>query len=389
MLYAPKQLRQRSIHSGRLERWLGADRIDTLASQFRNGGGPGVKWYGPPVNLADVPGSVWVTGDGDFVGSFDRGFVASAADSLADHLRRLWREAGRPFYIKEPLLGAGFADIPDLIERMRTGYSQYPSGNIQKVGGTGVANVAKDLWFLGNVPVIGYAGSFASGGTVNSKTTTGAMNFNNPSAGTLHLIGADLSASVLNNSVMIYDRIFSWGDSAVTTPQSVTGTPSRYQSTTVGDADYASGNFIFVSVPSAQTMGARNWTTVIYTDQDGNTGITLPTVAGNSAALQAGDLVNPSGTWFCPLASGDTGIKNLTQWQVSVGSGLAQYIAIAHSLGVCMFPQLNGVIPFDWATRRELAPRVFDDACIALMELPKPSTATTTYAGQITLVNAP
>ncbi|WP_311965189.1 hypothetical protein, partial [Acinetobacter baumannii] len=58
------------------------------------------------------------------------------------------------------------------------------------------------------------------------------MAFDNPSSGTLHLIGADFSASVANNAVMLYDRIFDVAKTMNSTAtEAVTGVPTRYQST--------------------------------------------------------------------------------------------------------------------------------------------------------------
>ena len=85
-----------SVHSGRLERWLGRDRIEHLSGHMRG-------WYGPPICLLDCPGSVWMGKDGDFVGDFDRGFFHSAADGMRDYLRRLWQEAGKPVYHRSTL----------------------------------------------------------------------------------------------------------------------------------------------------------------------------------------------------------------------------------------------------------------------------------------------
>ena len=114
-LFKPKSIKRLSTHSGRLERWLGREKIDQLSNNFRHGGGQNIPWYGPPVNLSDVPGSVWVCGDGDFVGDIDRGFFSSAADSMADHIRSLWRRAGRPIYIPEQQLSVGFSDRKSVV----------------------------------------------------------------------------------------------------------------------------------------------------------------------------------------------------------------------------------------------------------------------------------
>ena len=65
------------IHSARLERWLGADRLSYLSQSM-------VGWYSKPIPLLDVPGCVAVDCHGDFVGSFDRGGYYSAADALDD-----------------------------------------------------------------------------------------------------------------------------------------------------------------------------------------------------------------------------------------------------------------------------------------------------------------
>ncbi|MCA3575565.1 MAG: hypothetical protein IOC86_16720, partial [Aestuariivirga sp.] len=142
----PALIRRRSIHSGRLERWLGAERIESLSRHFREGGGKRQPWYGPPVNIPDCPGSVWICGDGDFAGDFDRGFFESAADSFASHLKNLWKAAGRPFYVREhrhaPFFGAGFASISDALARASSGYSQLLNGNIAKSGPTGVVGAA-------------------------------------------------------------------------------------------------------------------------------------------------------------------------------------------------------------------------------------------------------
>lgn len=391
MLYHPKAIKRLSTHSGRLERWLGAERLEQLSHNFLNGGGQGIPWYGPPINLADVPGSVWIGGDGDFTGDLGRGFFASAADSLADHLRRLWRGAGKPVYLREPQFGAGFSSIADAVLKARTGYRQYPEGNIAKTSITGFANSAETLWSVGTNPAAGAAASAAPGGRVPTKATTGAMWFNNPSAGTLHLTGADFSASVINTSLMLYDRIFDVDkQTGSTAAEAVTGVPTRYQSTTATDEDYIGGNFCFIEATGLHNATPFNWTVCQYTDEAGNAGQNFQSVL-SLANTPAGTFVLPAFTWFLPLDTGDTGVKELTQMQRdgTGGGGASCQFVLAHSIGVMMFPQINDLIPFDWLTVRNLAPRIFDDACLALFELPKPSTAATIYTGTIQVVNAP
>lgn len=365
----------RHVPSQRLERWLGSDRVEKLSRDFRD-------WYGPPVNLIDVPGSVWVTKGGDFVGPFDHGYFGSAADNFRDYLKRAWRELGRH---QPAMAAAGFASISDALLRASGGFEQLLNGTISKTGPTGVVGVASSLWRVGAQPAAGGAGSAAPGGRAPTKATTGAMAFNNPASGTTHLTGADFSASVINNALLVYDRIFDVAKTmASAATESVTGVPTRYQSSTASAADYAGGNFLMIEVGgTALAATAHNWTTCLYRNQAGTDNQTLPSVTGNASAI-VDRLDQPANTWFCPLASGDSGIMDLAQMQcsASVATGAINFV-IGHPLGVMLFPVINALLPFNWLTNRRLAPRIFDDACIALLELPKPATTATVYNGML------
>lgn len=339
-------------------------------------------WYGPPIHLIDVPGSVRVTKDGDFIGPFERGVFYSALDAFEDHLRSIARGLSKP---GPAMAYAGFASISDALSRASQGFAVNFNGAVTKTGPTGVANVTSSLWRLGASPAAGGAPGAAPGGTAFSKATTGAMQWTNPAAGTMRLVGADLSASVINNSLLIYDRIFGVVKTmASTSTEAVTGVPTRFQSTVATSEDYAAGNFLSIEVGgTALAATAHNWTTCLYTDQDGNTGATLPSVTGNSGAI-VDRLDQPIGPWWCPLASGDFGIQQLDQMQcsASVATGVVWFV-IGHPLGICSFPVINSLLPFDWLTNRNQAPYIPNDACIALYELCKPSTTATTYTGQI------
>ena len=386
MLHAPKTIKRRSIHAGRLERWLGKEKIEFLADSMRNGGGPGERWYWQPINVRDVPGSVWVTADGDFVGDFDRGFFDSALDSLSRHLRDLWKAAGKPIYQPEPVLGVGFASISDALSKASSGYQQ--AFNWTKNGTTGVAGTTSSLWLVGAQPAAGGNGAAAPGGTAHTSANTGAIGYTNPSTGTMHLTGADMMSSIAANALMLYDRLFSVAKTMNSTAtEAVTGVPTRYQSTTATAMDYIGGNFTFVEVATVLPATAHNWTVCTYTDQ-ANAASTLPSVTGVSAAVvNAQDRV---GGWFNPLETGDVGIKALTQMQCSalVASGAVNFV-IGHPIGIMAFPLANMNTPFDWLTNRNQAPRIFDSACLALLELTKPSTTAASYSGVTYMLNAP
>lgn len=205
----------------------------------------------------------------------------------------------------------------------------------------------------------------------------------------MHLVGADVSASVINNSLLVYDRLFSVAKTmASVATEAVTGVPTRYQSTTATDPDYIGDNFGFIEVGgTALAATAHNWTVCTYTDQAGAAS-TLPSVAGNSSAI-VDRFDQPLQQWFVPLESGDVGIKAWTQMQcsASVATGAINF-CIGHPIGFMSFPVINSMLPFDWLTNRDQAPRIFDNACLAFMEPLKPATGTCTYTGRIVLTNA-
>lgn len=362
----------RPIHAGRIERWLGTEKVLHLQNCMRG-------WYGRPICLRDVPGSVWITADGDFVGTFDRGHFASAFDQLSEY----WRRLGVP---NHALAGAGFASISDALSRASQGFSQ--RRQINKVGPTGVVGATSTLWRVGPQPAAGGAGAAAPGGTAHVDSNTGGVLYNNPASGTLHLVGADFAASVINNSLLMYDRLFSVAKTMNSTAtEAVTGVPTRYQSTTATDMDYIGDNFGFIEVFTALPATAHNWTVCLYTDQAAASS-TLPSVTGNSSAI-IDRLDQPVQQWFVPLESGDVGIKAWTQMQCSalVASGAINF-CIGHPLGFMSFPVINSVLPFDWLTNRDQAPRIFDDACIAFLEPLKPATGTCTYTGRFQMTSA-
>jgi len=376
--HAHKRAPINSADSSKVERWLGAEKIAHLQDCMRG-------WYGRPICLLDVPGSLWITADGDFVGHVNGGYFGSALDVFEAKLRRYWHALSQPQY---GYSNAGFASISDALSRASQGFSQRRP--FAKVGPTGVVGATSSLWRLGPQPAGGTAPAAAPGGTAFSSATTGALVFANPASGTNHLVGADVSASVINNSLLVYDLIFGVAktmNSAAT--EAVTGVPTRYQSTTATVEDYIGDNFGFIQVGgTALAATAHNWTVCQYVNQTGAGTSTLPSLTGNASAI-VDRLDHPVQQWFAPLGSGDVGIRNWTQMQCSaaVATGVVWFM-IGHPLGFMSFPVINSLLPFDWLTNRDQAPRVFDNACVAFLEPLKPATTTTTYTGRLVTTSA-
>jgi hypothetical protein len=131
---------------------------------------------------------------------------------------------------------------------------------------------------------------------------------------------------------------------------------------------------------------AHNWTTCLYTDEGGNAS-TLPSLTGNSGN-NARRLDHPLNQWFAPLASGDVGIRTLTQMQCSATvTGICSFV-IGHPLGFLTVPISIFHFLQDFVSRRSLAPRVFDDACLAFLDCLAPINCAPTISGHLELTNA-
>jgi hypothetical protein len=369
---------QLATHAGQLDRWLGAENVAALSRNMRD-------WYGPPIAVGGVPGHVWAHKGGDFRGRISEGGFASAldiAESLARRLRRGYRHA-----IRSQQLNTGFASLSDLISEATTGKRREYS--FLKNGSTGVVAVTSSLWRLGVSPAAGAAPAAAAGGTAYTNASTGAFPFTNPSSpDTQHFVSGYPLASVAGNTLLLYDQLFGCAKTVNSnTTEAVTGVPTRYQSTTPSAMDYVGGNFLFILVGgTALAATAHNHTVVTYTDQAGAAS-TMPSLTGVSGAI-TDRLDHPVGQWYCPLEAGDVGIKTLTQMQHSaaIATGVLWYM-IGHPIAWMPCPLANLVCVADGLNTAFNLTRIFDNACLALLEVCKPSTTATNYTGSFTSVD--
>lgn len=364
-----------ATHAARLDRWLGPGVAERVSRAMQG-------WYGPPIAVGGVPGRVFVGKDGDFRGRIQAGEHAGALDRVdqfvAEGVRRIRRGARR--------VGAanmGFASFSDMISEV-TANGKTMTFPFLKSGPTGVVNVTSTLWRLGSQPAAGAVGAAAPGGTAHASTDTGAFNqLQTVSTDTQHFVNGAPFASVAGNTLLLYDRLFAVGKTmASSTTEAVTGVPTRYQSTTSSAANYIGGNFGFIEVGgTALAATAHNWTVCKYTNQAGTTGVTLPSVTGNSGAI-VDRLDQPAGGWFVPLASGDTGIGAWSQMQcsASVATGVISF-CIGHPIAMMPCPIANMACTIDGLTTAFNLVRIFDSACLALLEILKPATTATTYTG--------
>ena len=370
-------MRRASTHAARLERWLGAEEVARLSASMR-------MWYGPPIALANVPGNVWACPGGDFHGRIKAGEHSHLLDFAAQRARRIVRQFARR---QHSMTYAGFSSLSDLISEATAGGKKYIFPFI-KNGATGVVAVTSSLWGLGAQPAAGANASAAPAGDAPTDATTGAFTFLNPTGGdTLHFTTGYTAGSVINNTLLLYDRLFQVNKTMNSTAtQAVTGVPTRYQNQTAGTVDYIGGNFLFVEVGgTALAATAHNWTVCLYTDQ-GGVSSTLPSLTGNSGAIVR-RLDHPVGQWFAPLASEDVGIKALTQMQASalVATGVINFV-IGHPIALFPHPVANLIFVADGINTAFNLTRIFDDAALAFLEVVKPATTATNYTGWLEAV---
>lgn len=382
-------------HSDRLERWLGKETVERVSREF------GSFYY--PIPLHGVPGNVMVMPGGDFTGEINGGAFLSAQDGAATVLKKIKAAADAQVRRHKALgtlielikgenanmasIGA-FASIDSVVAAFTGGKGQTINFAKTGVASNAIGN-ANDLWTRAGFPVAGAAAAAAPGGTVPTSATTGALPFKNiGTANSGHYLNWALSASVINNSLLLYDRIFAVSKTMnSTTTQAVTGVPTRYQNTTAGANDYIGGNFCFPTNPTTVLAAtAHNWTVCTYLDEANAAG-TFPSIAGVSACVVGGvDLA--VGSWFMPLAAGDVGVKALTQMQCSaaVATGTIDFV-IGHPIAVNACPVANLACLDDGLYTALNLASILDDACLSFLELPKPATTATNYSGILRAVS--
>lgn len=383
-------------HSDRLDRWLGADKVAEISARFG-------RFY-HPISLHGVPGNVRVMPGGDFTGEIKAGEFLSAKDGAAITLKKL-RTAAENKVRHNVALGTlidmiraedsrlasvgAFASVDAVIAAYTGGKGQTLMFMKAGTAANAIGN-SEDLWIAAGTPPAGGAGAAAPGGAACTVATTGALGFSNlGAANSGHYLNWALTASVANNSLLLYDRLFHVAKTMNSTAtESVTGVPTRYQNGTAGAVDYIGGNFCFPMIPTTVLPAtAHNWTVCQYTDQGSATGNSFSMFAGVSACTVGGvDLA--AGDWFLDLDAGDTGVKALTQMQCSalVATGTVTFV-IGHPIAINACPIANIACVDDGLyTALNLTP-ILDSACLTFLEVTKPATTATNYSGFLRAVS--
>lgn len=306
------------------------------------------------------------------------GQLSPAIDYATGRIKAIIRGAVR----SQPyVFNTGFASLSDLIAK--AGQGRRNVFNFNKAGQIGTTGGSSSLWFAGSNPPAGNVPSAAPGGDALTSASTGVFGLVNAISGeTQHFVRAELRSDQING-LLLYDRLFQVAKAlASTATEAVTGVPTRYQSTTATDPDYAGGNFLFVEVGSTGLAAtAHNWTVCTYKDQAGGAS-TLPSLAGVSGQNQQ-RFDHPTGQWFAPLAAGDIGVQTLTQMQcdASVATGTINFV-IGHPIAFMPCPIVGLTCINDGVNTAFSLVRIFDNAALAFIEpLRMTGGSTTTYVG--------
>lgn len=323
----------RSAHSGRLERWLGADTLSSISDSMKN-------WPGPPIALAGVPGKVWAESGGGFVGNVRGGWFESAID-VEQRLTRRMRMAA--FAGRQRGALSGLNQLLQSVNSVGSDISIRVRG--LPTGSLGTT----DLFYAGGIAGSGTAAAAAPGGTAYNSShsiisaPTGAGNSNFFAGG----VSFTANSAAGCGGLLLYDRLFAVRRAALSTAaETVTGVPTRYQNTSPNSIDYVGGNFAApVQSGSTAAGNAFNFATCQYTNQS-NATANFASRTGSIAITSPGPvpIANAGQDWFLPLAAGDSGVKNISQIQTSGQIATNSNIEVMIGHPIAIIPTMLGVL---------------------------------------------
>jgi hypothetical protein len=362
-------------HTQRLERWLGAEQVAELS--FRMAG-----YHGGPIPIANLPGNVFVHKDGNFSGQIYGGRFTSLADVVESAHRRVRRAVRRA--AQSSTVHTGFSSVADLVAKAKAGNRQ--EFVISKAGGAGIASAANSLWDVGTNPPAGGAATAAPGGHSPDNTTLGGLKQVNPGGGdTLHFTGTTIVMSTGGTvipTLLLYDRFFACNHDMTVDPRTVTGVPTRYQSTA------SKNTFITVFVTTVLPAATPTYT-ITYMDQDGNTAeaAAAQTIASGAVVGRFPFSVLIGNGWFIPLNTPDSGVRKITNLDLSaaMASGFVDVVLCKPYVWIpCPLPGYPTII--DGINSCFNMVQITDSSCLALMEVQKSQPTAANYNGTLSLV---
>lgn len=220
----------------------------------------------------------------------------------------------------------------------------------------------------------------AGAGVVCNSSTAGALPLNTAvSPSTRHILSGyaiTSSATAVPAYVLLTDIIHMYRScSVVTTPSTLTNHPTW---TGTGDTRMTNAVGVYASVLLTTASSAAGQLTLTYTNQAGTAGRTTAapngSVFGPVAATPAGCFLNQTtvsattGGLFSPLATGDTGVQRVDSYAINAGAtGGSACIILHRPIAWIPVAAANAASVIDFYTGVPGLPRIYDDACLAII----------------------
>lgn len=280
----------------------------------------------------------------------------------------------------------GFSSLDDLVTEMTAGKSWRADWNKITGGSAYTAGRWYDLSSLAGTPIANaWAGTALTFTECDESAGNGTQIFGmrhggNVSTDTKHAVNVSAVSGVATavpSVLMLVDMEGYWPgiSNNTTAAQTLSGTPSLRYTNGVGLRLYA----VQTSVGGA---GAQN-IAVSYTDQDGNTGNTLPvTVACTASAIvghisHSGTAANNYGP-FLPLASGDYGVRNVASVTMSAATTGTFALVLCRPLLTLPLVTASVLAERDLLNQLPSLPRIYDGACLTWLYFAGAATAAST-----------
>ncbi len=247
---------------------------------------------------------------------------------------------------------------------------------------TTIAGAAYWAWLWAGYPSAGSIPAANVASTAPTATTAGAFGQGNaPASNTKHLVSATALSTVAAGALLVADMtLIVQPVLATTTAQTITGSPSRYQSN--GNNGVLPFNF---KGGTSDANAAPN-ITVTYTESTAGT-------TGHTTGAQTGNGTNPAyrtelsnGAIFLPLAAGDIGVRRIetTTWSVARSQATAFGLAYPY----CWIPigAANAIFGTDLVNTQFNLVQVIDGAAITFF-LAAATTTSGIIQGELILVS--
>ncbi len=285
----------------------------------------------------------------------------------------------------------GFSSQDDLITQITTN-GKYGRIDYQKTTPVaGVAGTWTDLGMAtGSIPANTYAGTSLTFVATDDTWSEGAIyHGGNVSTATKHFLNASASVFAAAGAPWILMCVDQVGYVPITSTD-VTGTGIRTVTMTAltSGSRWPDGKGLraYFSTEVAPTAGGPNLTAFTYTDQDGNTGVSMGVTVGFAATPVAGQIPHSGNAAtrygpFLPLAVGDYGIRDIETFTLSGGTaytGSGQLVLhLVKPLWQIPIPA-NGILSErDFVNQLPSLPKIPDGACLRFLLFQTGATTTT------------